>query len=429
MPTKEIFQRGTIFAFLSFGNFLEINATRRTTPLLMATVLDPVIAPVELTSATVKPKILIVDDDYGPRESLRILLKYDYDVTVASSVAEGVEQLKGNRFDAIIMDNRMPGRTGLEGIGDMRKVDENVSIIMLTGYGTLETACEAFRNQATDFMTKPPDTDAMLEAVCKNVALTQAKRTRSNVARELAELNLNLSAELNETRPLAKLGQHSDEIIHDMGNPLTILTCCVELLQSKVSEMRPEPGTQWMEALGYVQMIKKSVQHCCSLSDAWRQVRDDIAENRETITATEFMHETVESLQPMSAISDVNLTTDFSALGSDVLIDVEPAQMRRVIHNLMMNAMQATTPGRGEVSVRGESDGNSFEISVIDNGSGIPAERLSMIFEAYYTTKQSGTGLGLAISKRIVEEHGGTLTAASELNRGSVFTVRLPVKA
>ena len=194
------------------------------------------------------------------------------------------------------MDNRMPGRTGLEGIGDMRQVDESVSIIMLTGYGTLETACEAFRNQATDFMTKPPDTDAMLEAVAKNVALTRGKRARASVARELAELNLNLSAELNETRPLAKLGQHSDEIIHDLGNPLTILTCCVELLQSKVDEMRPEAGSQWMEALGYIQMIKKSVQHCCSLSDAWRQVRDDIAQNRETVRASTFMQEAVESL-------------------------------------------------------------------------------------------------------------------------------------
>ena len=120
-------------------------------------------------------------------ESLRILLKYDYQVLVASSVAEGLTTLQNNQIDTIILDNRMPGRTGLEGLGDLRAVDEGVSIIMLTGYGTLETACEAFRNQATDFMTKPPDTDAMLEAVAKNVTLTRAKRERTSIARELAE--------------------------------------------------------------------------------------------------------------------------------------------------------------------------------------------------------------------------------------------------
>ena len=287
-----------------------------------------------------KARILIIDDDYGPRESLRILLKYDYDVVVAGSVAEGVDALKAQHIDAIILDNRMPGRTGLEGIVDLRKIDDSVSIIMLTGYGTLETACEAFRNQATDFMTKPPDTDAMLEAVAKNVALARGKRARTSLARELADLNQGLSAELRETRPLAKLGQRSDEIIHDMGNPLTILTCCVELLQSKVDEMRPEQGTQWMEALGYVQMIKKSIQHCCGLADAWRQLRDDISEDRETVGVRTFLDGAIEAVQPMSAMTGVVLETDFNTLGDEIGVEVDAMQMRRVVHNLVINAMQ-----------------------------------------------------------------------------------------
>ena len=391
----------------------------------MPTMLAP--APDRAAVVTVKARILIIDDDYGPRESLRILLKYDYDVLVASSVKDGLDLLKNNQIDTIVLDNRMPGRTGMEGLLDIRAIDDVVSIIMLTGYGTLETACEAFRNQATDFMTKPPDTDALLDAVSKNVALTRAKRERTSIARELAELNLNLSAELQETRPLAKLGQHSDEIIHDMGNPLTILTCCVELLQSKVDEMRPENGTQWVEALGYIQMIKKSVQHCCSLSDAWRQVRDDIAQNRENVRATTFAQEMVESLRPMAAISDVTLTTDFSGLADDAYVDLDTTQMRRVVHNLLANAMQATTPGRGAVTMRGTANGQHFELTVTDNGVGIPEDKLAVIFEAYYTTKETGTGLGLAISKRIVEEHSGTLIASSVVGRGSAFTVKLPL--
>ena len=123
----------------------------------------------------------------------------------------------------------------------------------------------------------------------------------------------------------------------------------------------------------------------------------------------------------------MTLTTDFSGLSEAACINVEATQMRRVIHNLMINAIQATTPGRGEVIVRGLSNDSTFEISVTDNGTGIPADRLAVIFEAYYTTKENGTGLGLAISKRIVEEHSGQLTAASEVGKGSAFTVRLPV--
>ena len=375
-----------------------------------------------------KARVLIIDDDYGPRESLRILLKYDYDIMAASSVAEGLEFLKANVIDTIILDNRMPGRTGLEGIVDIRQLDEYVSIIMLTGYGTLETACEAFRNQATDFMTKPPDTDAMLEAVAKNVSVSRAKRARANLAKELSELNLNLAAELGEARPFAKLGQRSDEIIHDLGNPLTILTCCVELLQSKMDEMNLEEGEQWMEALGYIQMIKKSVQHCCSLADAWRQLRDDIAENREAINAQTFLEEAVESVHPMVATSHVAFETEFSAVHPQTRIEFDVTQMRRVLHNLIGNAIQASQHATGRVTLRAATKGESLEIVVSDNGTGISATHLAMIFEPYYTTKAEGTGLGLAISKRIVEEHQGTLVAESTVGAGSSFTIRVPAR-
>ena len=392
----------------------------------MVSLLDQQTAPLDLTTA--KAKILIIDDDYGPRESLRILLKYDYEVIVASSVADGLAQIKVHKFDTIITDNRMPGRTGMEALSDIRALDDSVAIIMLTGYGTLETACEAFRNQATDFMTKPPDTEAMLETVAKNVALTRGKRSRASVAKELAELNLSLSAELTQTRPLAQLGQRSDEIIHDLGNPLTILTCCIELLQSKVDEMRPEEGPQWMEALGYIQMIKRSVRHCCGLADTWRQLRDNISQDREAVGARAFLSDAVESLQPMSSMADVVLRAEVDSVSDSVLIDIDPTQMRRVVHNLIINAVQASAPGQDQVSVRGSVADGTFEITVSDRGVGIPADRLALIFEPYFSTKENGTGLGLAISKRIVEEHNGTLTAESKEGEGSTFLVRLPVK-
>ena len=377
-----------------------------------------------------KAKVLIIDDDYGPRESLRILLKYDYVVMVASSVAEGLALLAAhaNEIDTIILDNRMPGRTGLEGIVDIRGLDEYVSIIMLTGYGTLETACEAFRNQATDFMTKPPDTDAMLEAVAKNVAVSRAKRARASLTKELAELNSNLSSELSESRPFAKLGQRSDEIIHDMGNPLTILTCCVELLQTKVDDMKLDEGDQWMEALGYIQMIKKSVQHCCSLADVWRQLRDDIAEDRESINARSFLDDTVESVQPMVATSGIAFATDFSGVQPEAAVEMDVIQMRRVLHNLINNAIQASRKASGKVVVRAAVTDEHCEIAVQDNGTGIAPGQVAMIFEPYYTTKEEGTGLGLAISKRIVEEHGGTLAVQSTVGQGSTFTIRIPAR-
>ena len=132
----------------------------------------------------------------------------------------------------------------------------------------------------------------------------------------------------------------------------------------------------------------------------------------------------------MAAMADVGLEVDLDSVGDDVLVEIDPTQMRRVVHNLIINGVQATSvAGQGKVSVRGAVADGSFDcIVVVDTGVGIPADKLAMIFEPYYSTKENGTGLGLAISKRIVEEHSGTLVAESKSGEGSTFQVRLPVK-
>jgi signal transduction histidine kinase len=81
------------------------------------------------------------------------------------------------------------------------------------------------------------------------------------------------------------------------------------------------------------------------------------------------------------------------------------------------------------VSVSTRRTGNDVEVVVADTGSGIPPERLGAIFDDFVTTKKRGLGLGLAISKRIVEQLGGTISVASEVGKGTTFTVRFPPAA
>ena len=99
-----------------------------------------------MTKPTVqKAKILVIDDEIGPRESLRILLKNEFDVHCADSVDLGMQLLREHEPDTFIMDIRMPGMSGIEGLRAIRAIDTNVSVIMLTGFGALETAQEAIR--------------------------------------------------------------------------------------------------------------------------------------------------------------------------------------------------------------------------------------------------------------------------------------------
>ena len=272
----------------------------------------------------------------------------------------------------------------------------------------------------------------MLEAVAKNVALARAKRARASLSRELAELNMSLNAELNETRPLAKLGQRSDEIIHDMGNPLTILTCCIELLQTKVDEMKPG-GRQPVDGGARLHPDDQE-EHPALLRPGGHLAaiaRRYLPGPRGDRRAGTFLNEAVGSLQPHGRHDGRGVWKPTSTgLDDDAHIEIDATQMRRVVHNLIINAMQATAAGKGKVIVRAAHAGRPVrDLAVTDNGSGIPAGPAADDLRAVLLDqgKRHGPGAGdFQAHRRGTRRHACTRRARS--GAGSTFTVRLPVK-
>ncbi len=121
------------------------------------------------------------------------------------------------------------------------------------------------------------------------------------------------------------------------------------------------------------------------------------------------------------------ITVDARYAEGPLVIEGDRFALGRVYRNLITNAIQATEAG-GRVEIETARAGDHVEIRVADTGSGIPPERLSAIFDDFVTTKRRGLGLGLAISKRIVEQLDGTITVASEVGRGTAFTLRFPAR-
>ena len=120
-----------------------------------------------MESKQLQGKVLVIDDENGPRESLKMVLKYDYEVFLADRVAGGVELLREKEPDLVIMDIRMPEKSGIEGLQEIREINPFVSIVMLTGYGELETAQQAIRFGANDYLQKPFDAFlALVPAAC-----------------------------------------------------------------------------------------------------------------------------------------------------------------------------------------------------------------------------------------------------------------------
>src|SRR6266581_2200767 len=195
-----------------------------------------------MTAATQLPQILVIDDEMGPRESLRMLLKPNYQVHTADCVEAGIKLLKEKQPDTIVMDIRMPGLSGIEGLRQIREIDPHLSVIMLTGFGALETAKEALRLGANDYISKPFDAHEMQQVIDRNVERTRIHRTTEHAAAEIKELNNRLLQQLAQKERLAALGQASAEFVHDLGNPLTIVWGYVQLLAKKLEQSEDGPA-------------------------------------------------------------------------------------------------------------------------------------------------------------------------------------------
>jgi signal transduction histidine kinase len=126
-------------------------------------------------------------------------------------------------------------------------------------------------------------------------------------------------------------------------------------------------------------------------------------------------------------LKSVNVIRQFGEIPA---ITCAPSQINQVFLNLITNAAQALPASKGEITLTTRADSGGVAVEVADNGKGIPPEVLPKIFDPFFTTKEvgEGTGLGLSISHKIVEQHGGRIAVASEVGKGTRFTVWLPLK-
>ena len=369
------------------------------------------------------PQVLVIDDEMGPRESLRMLLKPSYQVHTADSVERGLELLSEKKPDAIVMDIRMPGMTGIEGLRRIRQIDPHLSVIMLTGFGALETAKEALRLGANDYISKPFDAREMRDVISRNVERTRLHRTSENAASEIKELNNRLLQELAQKERLASLGQASAEFVHDIGNPLTIVWGYVQLLAKKLEESGNANGGSNKE----IEIIEQNVRLCRDLLTMWQSYGSSDAAPHKVVSISEIVAEVVKSVEAMAKENGVALKCD---LTDDVCsVTGDPVQITRAIQNVIINAIQASIETRGTIEVSCIRKDFYVDVRIADNGHGIQPEQISKIFDPYFTTKQgkSGTGLGLYITKKVIEDHSGSIKVDSTPGVGTTITIRLPL--
>ena len=377
--------------------------------------------------ATDLPQVLVIDDELGPRESLRMLLKPNYQVYTADNVEAGLRILREKKPDAVISDIRMPGTSGIDGLRKIREIDPHVAVIMLTGFGALETAQEALRLGANDYISKPFDAREMREVIGRNVERTRTNRTGVNAAAEIKELNNRLLKELAQKERLASLGQASAEFVHDLGNPLTIVWGYVQLLAKKLEQSEKENGAASSTSAKELNIIEQNVRLCRELLTMWQSYGSVEAAPHKAISVSAIVREVAKGVGPMATQNGVNLKCDISDDPCTLLGD--SVQLTRAIQNVIINALQASAEKKGSVTVSCMRKDFYVDVRVEDTGYGITPAQMAKIFDPYFTTKQgkSGTGLGLYITKKVVEDHNGSIKVDSTPQVGTTFTIRLPL--
>ncbi len=380
-----------------------------------------------MTSTADLPQVLVIDDEIGPRESLRMLLKPSYQVHTADTVERGLQLLTEKKPDAIVMDIRMPGMTGIEGLRRIRLIDPHLSVIMLTGFGALETAKEALRLGANDYISKPFDAREMREVISRNVERTRLHRTSENAASEIKELNNRLLQELAQKERLASLGQASAEFVHDIGNPLTIVWGYVQLLARKLEESEKGSTPNGVSSSKELEIIEQNVRLCRDLLTMWQSYGSVEAAPHRLISISEIVREVVESVGAMAKETAVELKCELTDDPCTLMGDA--VQITRAIQNVIINAIQASGESKGSVTVGCIRKDFYVDVRVADTGHGIQPEQIAKIFDPYFTTKQgkSGTGLGLYITKKVVEDHNGSIKVDSTPGVGTTITIRLPL--
>jgi signal transduction histidine kinase len=352
----------------------------------------------------------VVDDENGPRQALRMLLKEDYEVHLATRVAEALELLKQHTIELIITDLRMPERSGVDLLREVKQIDSDIQVIIFTGYGQLETAMKAVEYGAFAYMEKPFDNSVMTDMV--RAAHTKYRQEKE---RRMFE-KLALEASRFET-----LGRVVSGMMHDMGTPLTVINSHIELLL-----MKPDRD----DLMKRLDTMKGQVQYCADLA---RSTMNYLRPGQKGPVQTDLntvINACLKVAAPLFRETRVTMHPDLAATLPATLC--EPVLMRQAVMNLITNAchaMQSSAEGERFLYLSSFTEEGQACIAIEDTGPSIPRHQWDSVFETFFSTKgQSGTGLGLGVVRNVVRRFNGTVRIEeAKHGKGARFVLRLPI--
>ncbi len=401
-----------------------------------------------------KPTLLVCDDEEGPRQSLRIVFKNDYDVLVASNGPEAIALAKQSRINVAVLDILMQGMSGVELLGELKTLDPAIEVVMLTAYETIDTARQALRLGASDYLNKPFDIPTMRAAVTRAMEKHRASLAFHNTHKELDVLQGELTDHREREEIARTQGEIYASVLHDINSPLTVISGFVELLNRSMNSAAKVEGEQLETIKMDLHRLNDQVSRCFEISRRYLSFLNTERAEPVNVGVRQIFADLRDLLaRHPSAIGNQLIIHD---LKPDAVAEINGTDFLQILLNLTINALQAgdhshrveltATRIDSAKAVERFSDGpgeriilrenltqvrNLLAVSVSDDAGGIRNETLEKMFRDRFTTKANGTGtgLGLSIVRRLAAAAKAAVHVKTVLGSGTTFTVFLPINS
>lgn len=377
-----------------------------------------------------RPTLLIVDDEPEMQRYLKAMLEADYNIYQAGDGEAGLAAAIEVHPDVVLLDLMLPKIDGLAVCATLKRREniEGMKIVMLTARADDEAKLSALDNGADDFMTKPfssVEIKTRLRNLIEAGKLEKDLKARNTDLEQVLRRLRETEAQLLHSEKLNALGTMAAGLLHEINNPINFANTAFSLvMQNAAIEADPD--------------LKEML---VDIHDGFRRIQTIVSDLRLFSAPTK-----AEARRPFHFATAVQHALRFTASersGIEIKTDLPDAdmvvgnesQIVQVLVNLLLNASRAIRREKverlGSIRIVATPRGDRLVVVVRDNGCGIPADKLSRIFDPFYTTGDvgTGTGLGLSISHGIVNSHGGTLSAQSEEGQWAELKFDLPLEA
>ena len=390
-----------------------------------------------------KPKILVVNDDAGSLLALTSLLDQwsndsGYEVVSARSGQQALRQVLLHDFAVILLDVNMPGMDGFETAEAIhqRARSADIPIIFVTAFLADEIdRLKAYQRGAADFLFTPvipqilhAKVQIFVALATKNEELKRQAHKLSQRTTELTATNKRLTREMEERQAAERKSHAKDEFLamlgHELRNPLSAISSAAALIGL--------PGAGPDTVGRAKQIITRQSAHLSrivdDLLDLSRAMSGKILLARRPVELAALVSACLDTFKATGRTANYLLNMDMAP----GWVDGDPTRLEQIATNLIDNALKYT-PSGGTISIGVAQDDGEVVVKVRDSGVGIAQELLPHVFDVFVQASttldrsQGGLGIGLALVRRLVELHGGSVSAHSDgAAAGSVFEIRLP---